>query len=407
MSAVDRLQPTWVIDPSGSNRNTGIDGGHAIRDTDELRRRWGKRPRLTKSTTITYVGTPAGFATYDPIVANGCSLTIQGTQTASTSGTISAVATLNRASQAPWGIVHASLSSADLGKIVRIPSGARAGAYARIEKDNGSGNMRTTPWGTFSPVIDACLVAVTPVAGDPYQVVDMPQLHVGEMFFSGESDNPLNTGYPYVRLDSLTLSGDHTSSIATGSLPIFYSQSIMDRVQVGGLGIHQMAGGGSDSSQFNGSNIENGCFGVGFGRGSNTSTQLTIARGAALTLDQDCILQECTLAVFGNVYGGLVSVFDRLHSSLCVLIAPGGIYRSLPFTSTDLLWGTNNVGNGITIQSGGELFFKTLPTINGGLGVGREIRIGDITSDMLLSDVGLGVRHNPTGATIAPLTAVV
>ena len=39
-------------------------------------------------------------------------------------------------------------------------------------------------------------------------------------------------------------------------------------------------------------------------------------------------------------------------------------------------WGTNNAGHGIIVASSSVYSYSTLPTVNSGLGAGREARVG-------------------------------
>jgi hypothetical protein len=70
---------------------------------------------------------------------------------------------------------------------------------------------------------------------------------------------------------------------------------------------------------------------------------------------------------------GSVAWFDRATSDNALVVQEGGLYQSFGATPD---WGTNNAGHGVVVSSGGYSSYVTKPTINSGLGAGREAKVG-------------------------------
>jgi hypothetical protein len=217
--AVDFLvQTAWFIDPvNGNDANAGDTAGTALRTDAERQRRWGAITRIVLPTTVTYLSSPptTDKVNCNAIIYDGAGLLFQGTRTSVATGTFTAVTPINRGAQTPMSITDGALVGGftpHIGRIIRITGGARVGAYARLVKDLGAGAARVSPFGTFNPVaFGQLMLLVTPVNGDPYEVVTVPTLSVGMMDFGMKTNNgPVNGAVVQnaVTFDSLNLDGN-------------------------------------------------------------------------------------------------------------------------------------------------------------------------------------------------------
>jgi len=375
-------QKDWFISAAGSNNADGATAGTPTNEA-ERQRRWGIVSRLAPNTayTVTYQDSPADQVNYLLHTAPGSSLLIQGTRTQTKAGALTAVTAINRGAQTPWSVTEGTLGAGDVGRIMRITAGARVGNYARIVKDNGAGNVRTTPFGKLAYSFFDPDPQVTPVAADAFQVVTMPTLNIGTAWFT-QGSNEAPSSPPLagaIQFDSLNLNGGAgvQGVLNSENIQIFLSQCICSNLGFAGPGgLFSIAGGGCDGACFLVSGpvlTLSGC--------SIMSGQFTVYPGGYLNIDGDTIIQGgAGGALFvlpgGVVDGGLVSAFDCANN-LGILLAPRATYRSTTLgKGADLLWGTANTGHGVRLLSGAGLFYITKPTINGGLGAGREALVG-------------------------------
>ncbi len=386
-------QSAWFVSTAGDDENDGLTSSTPIKTDVEIQRRWGvgRRARISVPVTITYAQSPTTITNYLWECVNGGSLVLIGTPTVTKSGTvISAVQAQVRTagSEAGWAITGTGLDASDIGKLAYITSGTAGniGAYARILKDETGGKVRVSPFGKTT-LGTVGFTQVTPVVNDVIEVRDPTTLSVGCIEGSDATNTQLVSS-GYFATNGIKLAGNANNgagSIKNWGLSFQYHGTILENLQICGFGLggflgHRLLGGGI--SGLGGiiiqraSNLtihQSGCTGpVQLGQGSGCqiladtyfqNTSLTVARG-------------CT----ANTQG--VAFFDRASASSCIVVQTGGLCVQSGAVPD---WGTANAGYGITVQSLSGYSYATKPTINSGLGAGREARVGG--TDKLYSAV--------------------
>jgi hypothetical protein len=382
-------QATWFVDTAGSNENSGLTALLPVKTDAEIQRRWGlgNRARISTAVSITYAQSPTTQTNFLLEMASNGFLRFVGTPVVTKAGTVlTAIQSQVRTAGAElgWAITGTGLGAADVAVITASGTGANVGAYAMILKDETGGKVRVSPFGTYSESTVA-FTQVTPQVGDTIEVRAPTTLNVGLLDMNGLATDTAGTpANCRVTFDGVTLDGTSNGfgSMATrGSLFCYLVRSIVNTVQVagGGLGTFILRGGG-----------------VGTGG--------VIIRGAgAITLTQvGCLgpvngIVTCSISISADTYfqntsltiqrGGVASTsgaafFDRSTSNSALSIAAGGLCIQTGATPD---WGTANAGHGVSIQSVGEYSYATKPTVNSGLGAGREAIVGG--TDKLYSTV--------------------
>jgi hypothetical protein len=392
-------QATWFVDPiNGNDANNGATQATALKTDARRQVLWGgsSTALLTQPTTVTYLSSPPAtdIVNYNVAYGTGASLTILGTKTVTNPAiTLTAVTTLNRATQTPWDVTGVGLGAADVGRLMRITAGARTGNYCGVAKDLTGGKVRISPMGTTDFALIAstgvAYTQVTPIAGDIVEVFTVPTLTIGSCIFRALSNTVPTQTTNCVVFDTIQLDGGASwgASSILGSIILqgaqcMTRQSIMGRCKVSGVGGF-WGGGGifNNNFQVQGGFSNNGgpfCQILSF---LMTTGAFTVQAGAACTLGGDCLFQNAGLVVGGNLSGEFISVFDRSVSNTAVQVFMGGAYRSVGILSTDLLWGDANTGVGCRIRSGGSMTYVTKPTINTPQGAGRQSLVGGVNLD--------------------------
>ena len=388
-------QTTWFIDPvNGSDAATGKTAVTALKTDAERQRRWhgpGWVATLLAPTTITYLSSlpstdPVNF---DVSLARGASLNILGTPTQTLAPTaLTAVTTLNAATQTPWDVTAVGLDASHVGKIIQITAGARVGNFATVLKDMGAGQVRTSPFGkaTVSVALDPW-IQVTPQVGDNVQILTLTSLTVGSWKFRMLSGDYFSAVAPYTNLvytDGLLLDGGPISFQGVINMEVGYmwmSRTILKDMGITTTGVIIQGGG---SMQDLGIGVSNGFlysagavagfgalhFSSGYANGTNSFMS------AGIQLTRDCIFQGAQVFIIGIVSGDRVSVFDQTTTDTAFQVMPNSTYISSQVWVADLLWGTANTGHGVTVRAGGQLFYVNKPTVNSALGAGRESKVG-------------------------------
>lgn len=389
-------QATWVIDPGagGSDENTGVDNVHAIKTCGERQRRCGRGYIVSTPTTITYLASPAAsdielFSR--TLVGYNSTLTIQGQRTVAATGTLTGFTTFNRATQTKNSIADSGLAggfAAHVGRLCRITGGARVNSAWIISRDLGGGAAEISSPGLTATTTFGSFSRTTPQIGDPYEIVTLPVVTCGEFSFGQGANQYPSTGFGRVILQDLQLDFGNisTTAFASGFLADFV-KIVVARCKFG-------------AAYFKGSTISLfQCHHSGYALVEAGATQLHAGVhtthvqanvGGRAFLDHDELLQGGQLTLFrgGYVEVGTACVFDKVGDGVSVnqgsslLCSPGA-------DGVTALWGTGNTGQGISITSGGSATWWTgaggaKPTVNVGLGSGRELRLNG--KDFLWTD---------------------
>jgi hypothetical protein len=186
-------QATWFVDPiAGSDTNTGLTAGTALKTNAELARRWGIGTRLIgQAYSVTWV---SGTGTGDPVVMDvimgpAATLTLKGTTTVALSSTLTGFTATNRAGQVMNALVDTTVASfaAHVNKPYTITSGARAGTSGFIMAATGANTARVTSTCTS---VNGVVTRTTPAAPDPYTTTGSPESHCRGMPDADRSSCP-------------------------------------------------------------------------------------------------------------------------------------------------------------------------------------------------------------------------
>lgn len=391
------LQTNWFIDPiNGNDQNSGNSSSLAIKTITEFMTRTGGviRAGNTPGMTIQLVGSGTwpvtdSFRLIGLDIAYGHKLILRGTVSTLSSGTITAVTAINRATNTPYSITNSGLSASGFGtgvtstggfkKRFRIPTGARAGAIAWGVKDpGGAKTIRTSNWEIPGGS------SVTPVVSDPYvieQLTTIPDLVIDVNSY-GQNDDAINNSVeiydialPISIFGASTFNSVTLRSTGWGTIAFFGCQvwHVLSQAQVANF----------DNCQLDHSNMVSGSVSINAGYGSGT---IFCYPGSFVFIDGDyirnyddptdndagniAVVRGSALLTIGTAAGfdGFDGSDDGSNSGLSV--EPGGTVRiSTVGGSTHALYGANFSAYGVVVQSGGTISYDTnKPTITGTTG---------------------------------------
>jgi hypothetical protein len=386
------VQPNWYLNAiTGDDANDGATPLTPIQTNAELAVRWGTGVRLANQIYLVEWQTPmpsADPAFIDAIVGPNALLILSMDSEQHLAGTLTGYDPTDRPTQTMNQMVDTGVASfvPFLGQIVQFTSGPAQFGFARILAEPAANTARlTTP--VFTDGAGGVTRTPDPGIGDEYVIQGIPTMTVGMINIRGAGISVPGTSF----VSMLTMSLDGLGAGSSGGITIRGVQVQAERssfrrldmdidqflpaaclfndVQMEGRGIarHVAAGDGATSS------LLRACAATG---------QMRFASGSAGTLDMDFVFQNAggkfdsgsgwgvgTVAWFDGISGQLTSCFVDAGATLVSAPCPDG-------DNDDLIWGTNNVGNGVYVKSNGGLLYVTKPTVNGGLGVGREVSVG-------------------------------
>jgi hypothetical protein len=388
-----RAQTAWFVDTAGNDENDGSSLAPVKTDA-EIQRRWGLgiRARLTVPVTITYAQAPTGQTNLLFEIVTGGALTFIGTPTISKAGTVlTAVQAQVRTAgaEAGWAIMGTGLGATEVGKLAFITASgtpANVNAYAAVLKDETGGKLRVSPFGTSTV---SAFTQATPQVGDVIEIRDMSTLKVGAIEGTSAMQDAaaISPDRNAVIFDSVALDGGgQLGSVFINGLTAVYQRSRLTNLSFTGISrataqSHRVNGGivtGTNGLAIRSTVTFNQ---TGF---LGTNTGASVGSGGALTLSADCYFQNSGLAVARGAVAlsSGSGFFDRGTSNATVVVSGGGFYLQSGAVPD---WGTANTGHGVTISSCGSYAYTTKPTINSGLGAGREAQVGG--TDKLYSAV--------------------
>ena len=391
-------QAAWFVDPvNGNDSNDGSTLALALKTDARRQVLWGGSATaiVSQPTTITYASTPPStdVVNFNVAYKSGGSLTIKGTPTVTkTAQALTAVTALNRATQTPFDVTAPTLDAADVGRLMRITSGARINNYCGVAKDLGGGKVRISPFGNLDVVASQTngipFVEVTPQVGDTVEVFTVPILTIGSFIFRSLTAVFPTASANAIFLDTIGIDGLNNGvmsvpgTIQCQGANVYLRQCTYQRVKFGGLGGVWGAGGiATNSWQVQGSFSNNGGpFAIFYGF-LMTAGAFTCQAGASCWIGGDCLFQNASCQSGGNLLADFVSIFDRASANIALQVFPGGLYRSSNLASGDLLWGDGNLGTGVKVFSGAMMLYTTKPTINTPQGAGRQALIGGVNTD--------------------------
>lgn len=171
-------QATWFIDPTnGNDENLGDTAGSPLRTLDELSRRLIAQT-ITSSMLVTLAsGNNGNLSLEVNIPSSAVIITIQGTLSSTAPSAIDAVTASNPATNTRGLITDAATAFTDR-TLLRLTSGASAGARAWVTRVPAAGSANVTHWALVNPAATIDPTLVEPVAGDEF-VVDSRLSTVG------------------------------------------------------------------------------------------------------------------------------------------------------------------------------------------------------------------------------------
>jgi hypothetical protein len=380
-----RVQDFFIDSATGHNENDGSFTSPLANDV-ELYQRWGSECNLENALTVHYAQDPTTITNYNVNIFDNASLTLQGVLTASkTAVAITAVGAHVRTpgAEARHRITGATLGAADVGKLAVIVTGTpgNIGAYAKILKDNGGGQVIVSPFGKGDLGFPG-FTQVTPVIGDAVDIVTPTTLLVGAIRIKNMARGPGSFGAPPINtavFDSVTLDGDNTN-FGQGELYLdgLYAQLLrgnLKDINFNGPTTISLAGLLCDGGGIEGT-INVSSDGLSLQSSGVLNAAIQVNHGGLFICYIDTYFQASYIITF---QGGVVSsagsaFFDQPLAFINPIMV--SYLSSFGQVGTVGDWGTNNVGYGIYVESGCKYVYQVKPSINGLLGAGREASIG-------------------------------
>lgn len=384
-SGIVITQPHWYIDPiNGNDGYSGLDALHPLKTDAERQRRWGIASKVSIGVDIHYLN---DVPTSDPFnldvwIGKDGYINVYGTPVVTRTSTFTAVTALNRNANQCLEVTDGSFNwSAQIGKQVYIPSGARAGSHAWVAKSISSGVARLSPMDTL-PIneLHADLISshVTPVNGDTYQLRTLTQLPTGLVIINIATSvysDAQNVNFTDLHL--LGTFGNNGSITSPAFFPIYHSRCWLDGIVLNG-DVHLIQGCRLSTVTILG--------GIATCLSGLVDHYIFTGVSPNINLDGDILFQGLTASAMqaGYIFLANVAMFDSSSDGMA-LGADSQIITGPFIFGGDLLWGTNNAGHGVSVSYDNKFAYTTRPTINAGLGMGREVSIGGV--EMLWSDV--------------------
>jgi hypothetical protein len=377
-----RRQDAWAINSTAADNEGTGSALDPLKTDDEIQRRWGFGlvAPLPVPVTVTYAQAPTTETNYSAALLPDASFNLVGTPTITKQGTaITAVQAQVRTSgsAAAWAVTGVGLGASDVGKLLRITASvtpSKVGAYARILKDETGGKVRVSPFGTGN-VSFVPFVAVTPVIGDVVEVVEPMTLKVGAIRIQSATQQFLepSPNQNVFTTDSITLDGGSAGYVLCDGTNSVYLRTILKDIVVNGpadqlFWAQSLAGGGTQGTV----RVSNSLL---FLFSPGCSGSLTASSGGQIIAGTDSYFQTCQLASqigAAALFTQGAAFFDCASNQALFLSTAGSCVQGGAVAD----WGTNNTNYGLVAQSGATYAYQTKPTINGGLGAGREANVG-------------------------------
>jgi hypothetical protein len=373
-------QGTWVLNATtGNDENTGIDSAHAIQTHNEKRRRWGNEVRFKVPVVETWEGS---FPVTDlingkVIVDEGGAYTINGTPTVVRSGTLTAVAAINRTAgaSAALQITDGSVNwAADVDRQVIITAGARAGMACYVVKSVSAGVARCSPLTLGASGDFASPSLATPVAGDAYSVRTLATAYVGQF-------EVVNAQSDYASGGVFTVNHAAFLGLTFGLKGRFKTNNIaggINHCTFNGLRLN-----GDRVMKYNGCLLDSTCVAglIVFSGASKNQGLYLDSRDIGVTLvDFDHISQGAPIgcSTFAQLVIGNACAFDSYGPGLDMNFKSSVILCS-GFQGGHSFYGTNNASYGVKLAKSASMAVEsTMPVCNSGLGAAREARVGSV-----------------------------
>jgi len=359
---------TWYIDPVGGNdENKGDALVVPIKTWAEWLMRIG-RNQISSNMTINIL---SAVPTSDQIRITQVRLTkdvemyIVGQRTVLTNTTISAVTDINRTTGQVTNIDATTLVGGwapYVGKIIRITSGARAGAWAVVSSNLGGVNntAETSVFFTLATPF-ATPVKVTPVIGDPIEIVDVlsvgdwPNIDIGPG--SAYAGRISFSDFSFPKFTSVV-----GQTVRSGS--VRFTRCVIAYAQASGTSSLNYVGCWIGGGNWDDASIMRLRGGVVDGKATNLGTLASSGmRTQELVLGDDVLFVDGASVDFGDGQGQVGSIAAKRASSA------GGFFLRCAFggaidLTAGIIYGAT-LGVGIRVDAGGFVLYAAanLPTM--------------------------------------------
>ena len=374
-------QGTWYINATtGNDEDFGVSSGTALKTDAERQRRWGAGFTPSSAITVNYLtDLPITDIVSFDVTLNGYPLTIAGATTDIKNSTFASVTVYNRGAQTPDSITSAvAFDGTELNANAYIfdNTGTNTAAIAWPLKFTG-GSLRITRPGkaVFQPVLNFSDNPFT--NGDAYILRKVPQVYAGQWVFNSKGSG--NGANVYVQIRDIAINGGAVGGAqSSGSINAETARVCLGRCAIANMWLAGEQALGLTNCLFSAASYLHENVRV-IGGGASDSSVITIAQAGQASFDFDFRMQNANLIVSENaqVSIGTLNAFDNAATNTILLRASAmTISKAGGDAGADLIWGTANTGYAIALNSGAGLAYTTKPTINGGLGAGRESIVG-------------------------------
>jgi hypothetical protein len=400
----------WFIDAStGNDADTGITAATALRTHAELEKRINAGGKLLtppvglSGLRITTVNILTDLPDTDPINLDGVVLGKDayllykgGVASTDRTETFTDVVAMNPASNQPFEVKDTAMSGAwqdDLGRRIRITTGARNNTIMWVAKDLGANQARVSTPSIVKALVGApfddpfALDRQAPEPGDSYAVETLRKVSLGVVHVKSQGSTNSISSIPVIALHELEVrdesnGGGIASIFCDRAVLAMHSCRMMPLLEgsnwVTGAFVNCFMNLGllaHGSPTF----FHGGLVGVKAVSSGGVFGGIQGLGGGVVFLADDVMLQDVGMRGQSLIIEA-ASVFDSVHSS----VAPGGhgvfaggigigyIGGTVALTSffssaPPRLWGSGNAGAGVAIGPGAQLVYRTgtFPTITG------------------------------------------
>lgn len=377
------LTSAWGVDPVvGNDENVGSVAS-PLKTFAELARRWGLYGRLKQNTAVTLLGDlPASDPISFKVELVGVRLNIIGTVTVVRSGSFTGVTARNEATNTPWQVVDAAMAgtwTTDIGRRLKLTSGAGVNGVSYIAKDLGAKTARTSEWGTIPSPPGVSGTFVVPAPADTYNVEQISSAIYGDcsvrsanvstvgiitqcsfidIRFAGTSfaQFPFIVGAPFYafygcRFDQGASNCAQLQSFWTNCDFVGPWQTTEGAFASLDMGIAR-----STSFLFGGIVIFDGHF---FCQGKAGAGGVVVGGFAKANFSEIAVFDAAASSLNPTAAGILVGTTSANgHPFMCFAGSNTGNH------ATNAVWGSGNAGPGIDVHSG-SFIFDSQPTITG------------------------------------------
>jgi len=369
-------QPSWSVNPvTGSDGNTGTPAA-PLASVGELNRRLSNN-RVNQNTTIQLVGNQSeALSLAGTQIADGVTVTIQGTVTTVDSGAIVSVTPLGGVGTiAPWQIETSGIDwSVETARRIQISNGANAGAVAWVLSVINSTTVIVGALGTLTSN------TITPTTAMTFNVQTLSTIPASQFFIATGGQLPATFQSLIVRdlqLVSANGVGDFQFSgpriLLFGCQLDFLANTAISSTAVSlALRACKLASPGQyDIFSIGLITIIGSVF-------VNTNNALIRCRGSVgnmLALINPAF-DGCILNAQSNVRHSGAAWFQNVNtgsSAGAIFVSMAGLYQA--FSTSSWTEGQNITGAGICVESGGQFQYhaSVKPTITGTI---SDTRIG-------------------------------